>query len=164
MASSNNLDALSQDGRAPLRPTQGAGSTPLRKALSLRPWWTRERSWTTRRTKTGARGSLRPRGPPPVRLREHNRGLHRRPGPGVRMPRLSGAGGRGPRREQRALGELPPLPAGDLHPERRGVTAFVLRKRPGNFLRALPLPCTIKFIYRAYKSCGLEGLVRGWPR
>ena len=33
------------------------------------------------------------------------------------------AGCRGPRRGQRALGGLPPLPAGDLRPERRRVAA-----------------------------------------
>ena len=59
------------------------------------------------------------RRPAAVRLREHDRGLHRRPGPGVGLRRLPGAGCRGPRRGQRALGELPPLPAGDHRPERR---------------------------------------------
>ena len=42
MTTNNNLDALSQ----------GAGSTTPRKAFSLRPWWTRDGSGTTRRTNT----------------------------------------------------------------------------------------------------------------
>ena len=44
MASSNDLDTLSQDGESSPSATQGAGSTTPRKALSLRPWWTRDRS------------------------------------------------------------------------------------------------------------------------
>ena len=37
--------------------TQGAGSTTPRKASASRPWWTKNRSGTTRRTKTGPVGS-----------------------------------------------------------------------------------------------------------
>ena len=76
--------------------TQSAGPTTPRKALSLRPWWTIDRSETIRR----------------------DRGLHRRPGPGGRIRGLPGAGCRGPRPRQRALGELTRLPAGDLRPGR----------------------------------------------
>ena len=64
---------------------------------------------------------LRPRRPSALRDREPDRSLHGRPRHGGRLRRLPGAGCRGPRRGQRALGELPPLPAGDLRPERRRV-------------------------------------------
>ena len=51
MASSNNLDTLPRTGSSPSA-TQGAGSTTPRKALSLRPWWTRDRSVIACLTKT----------------------------------------------------------------------------------------------------------------
>ena len=62
MASSNNLDALSQDGELPFgHPGRRFDDTPE----GFEP------------------SSL---GPPPVRQRRHDRGLHRRPRPGVRLP------------------------------------------------------------------------------
>ena len=51
MASSNNPDALSQDGEL-ASATQGAGPTTPRKVLTLRPWWTRNRSVIACLTKT----------------------------------------------------------------------------------------------------------------
>ena len=59
MASSNNLDALFADGELPFR-KEGAGSTTLRKASASRPWWTRNRSRTTRRTKTATWSTTAP--------------------------------------------------------------------------------------------------------
>ena len=58
MASSNNLDALFADGELPSA-TQGAGSTTPRKTLTMITAWTKNRSRTTRRTKTGPVGSAR---------------------------------------------------------------------------------------------------------
>ena len=72
MTSSNNPDALSQDGDLPFgQPGPNFDDTPE----GFEP------------------SSLVNQGPPPVRLREHDRGLHRRTRPGVRLPRLPGAGG-----------------------------------------------------------------------
>ena len=59
MASSNNLDALFADGGSPSA-TQGAGSTTLRKALTMITAWTKNRSRTTRRTKTGTWSTTAP--------------------------------------------------------------------------------------------------------
>ena len=57
MASSNNLDALSQDGELPCgHPGRRFDDTPEGFDHD-RLWWTRDRSGTTRRRKTGPVGS-----------------------------------------------------------------------------------------------------------
>ena len=56
MASSNNLDGLFADGELPFgHPGRRFDDTP--EGFSQSPWWTKNRSGTTRRTKTGPVGS-----------------------------------------------------------------------------------------------------------
>ena len=121
MTTNNNLDALSQNAelRSFGHPGRRSDDTPEGFEPSPLVDQGPERDYTL--DEYGRVVHYGPGGPPPVRQRRRDHGLHRRPGPGGRMRRLPGAGCRGPRPRQRALGELPPLSAGDLRPERGGV-------------------------------------------
>ena len=130
MASSNNLGALSQDGDLPFgHPGPNFDDTPEGFEPSPLVDQGPERDCMPDEDHD-AIVPLRPGRTSTLRDREHDRGLHGRPGPGGRMPRLPGTGCREPGRGQRALGELPPLPAGDLRPERRRVAARRLPALP----------------------------------
>ena len=139
MASSNNLDTLSQDAELPFgHPGRRSDDTPegfdTSPLMDQEPeqndtpegfdpsvLMNQEPEQNDTPDEDGGVVHYAPGESPSVWQREYDCGLHLRPRWGRRLRRLPGAGCRGPRRGQRALGALPPLPAGDLRPERRRV-------------------------------------------
>ena len=122
MASSNNLDALSQDGELPFgHPGRRSDDTP--EGFDPSPLVDQGPELARTPDEDGRVGPLRPRDPPPVRLREHDRGLHRRLSPGGRLWGLPGARGGGPAGPHRLPRRLPSLLAGDHRPGRSGVAS-----------------------------------------
>ena len=122
MASSNNLDALSQDGELPFgHPGRRFDDTPEGFDHDHRMDQEPEPDYTP--DEDGDVVHYGPGDRPLCGSESMTADYTDHPGPGGRMPRLPGTGCRGPRRGQRALGALPPLPTGDLRPERRRVAA-----------------------------------------
>ena len=122
MASSNNLDTLSQDGELPFgHPGRRFDDTP--EGFEPSPLVDQGPERDCMPDEDDAIVHYAP-GEHPLCGTESMTAVYTDdPGPGGRMPRLPGTGCREPGRGQRALGELPPLPAGDLRPERRRVAA-----------------------------------------
>ena len=121
MSSSHNLDALSQDAELPFgHPGRRFDDTPEGFEPVAPSGPGTGDGLHAGRIRQGH--PLRPRGPPPVRLREHNRGLHRRPGPGGRLPPTAWSWlAEDLDEDNEHLGELPALPAGDYRLGRGGV-------------------------------------------
>ena len=129
MASSNNLDALSADGELPFGHPGHRVRRHARKALSQSPPVDQE-------TGAGLHAGRRPQawsttapGTAPCAANDSVTAVYTDdPAAGVRLPRMPGAGGRGPCSDDNEyLRPLPALPGGDHRPGRGGVAPCVVR-------------------------------------
>ena len=147
MASSNNLDALFADGEPPFgHPGRRFDDTP--EGFSQSPLVDQEPEPDYTPDEDGDVVHYGP-GDRPLCGNDAVTAVYTDdPARVGRLRRLPGTGCRGPRRGQRALGALPPLPARDLRPERRRVAA----RRPC----ALPALREARMVERQPHLC-LEG-------
>ena len=147
MASSNNLDALFADGELPFgHPGRRFDDTP--EGFSQSPLVDQEPEPDYTPDEDGDVVHYGP-GDRPLCGNDAVTAVYTDdPARVGRLRRLPGTGCRGPRRGQRALGALPPLPARDLRPERRRVAA----RRPC----ALPALREARMVERQPHLC-LEG-------